>query len=97
MDANAGVFLNSVDQAKDICADHRDLASGLDHARTADQALARRWRQQIQFVFCRQRRLAARRHRGDSGGIVHQESRDAAVKQVILLQQLRPPIYDKRA
>jgi hypothetical protein len=91
------MFLNSVDHAKDIRGNDRDLPSGLDHARTADQALAGRRRQQIQFVFCRQRRLAARRRRGNRGGIVHQEGGDAAVEQAMLLQELRPKVDDKRA
>jgi hypothetical protein len=34
------VFLNAVHHAKDIRGNNRDLTSGLDHARTADQAVA---------------------------------------------------------
>jgi hypothetical protein len=91
------VFLNPVHQTKNICGDHRDLPSRLDHARAADQAIAGRGRQQIQFVFCRQRRLAARRRRGNGRRIVHQKGGDAAVEQAMLLQKLRPPIDCQRA
>ena len=70
---------------------------GLDHPRAADQALAGRRRQQVQLVFRRQRRLAARGRRRDRGRIVDQERGDAAVEEAVLLQQLRPAIDRKRA
>ena len=92
-----GVFLDAVDDAKHIGGHHRDLPSGLDHARAADQPLAGRRRQQIQFVFRRQRRLAARGRRRDRGRIVDQEGGDAAMEQAVLLQQLRPPVDRQRA
>jgi hypothetical protein len=80
------VFLNSVHHAKHIGGDDRDLASGLDHPGAVDQALAGRRRQQIQFVFRRQRRLAARGRRRNRGCIVDQEGGDAAVEETMLLQ-----------
>ena len=56
-----------------------------------------RRRQQIQFVFRRQRRLAARCRRSDRGRVVDQEGGDAAMEQAVLLQQLRPTVDRERA
>src|ERR1700722_8681207 len=53
------VLLVPVDHAKDVGGNDCDLTSGLDHARTADQAFTGRRRQQVQFVFRRERRLTA--------------------------------------
>jgi len=79
------MLLVSVDDAKYIGGNHRDLTSGLDHAGAADQALARCRRQQIQFVFRREHRLAVRCRRRDRGRVVDQEGGDAAMEQTMLL------------
>jgi hypothetical protein len=92
-----GVLLDTVSDAKHVGRDDSDLTTGLDHARAADQALAGRRRQQIQFVFSRQRRLAARGRRRDRGRIVDQKGGDAAMEQAVLLQQFGPPVDGKRA
>src|SRR3954466_11914404 len=91
------MFFNAVYQAKDIRSNDRDLTSRLDHAGTADQAFTRCRRQQVQLVFRRERRLTSRCSRSNGGRIVHQESRDTAVKQAFLLQKLRPPVDRKGA
>jgi hypothetical protein len=93
IDASAvAVLFDSIGHAKNIRRNHRDLASRLDHARAADQALTGRRRQQVELVFRCQRRLAARGGRRNRGRVVDQEGGDAAVKEAMLLQQLRAAI-----
>ena len=89
--------LDAVGDTKHVGRDHRDLTSGLDHTGAADQAFADGRRQQVEFVFRRQRRLSPRGRGRDRGGVVHQERGDAAMKQAVLLEQLRPAIDRERA
>ena len=51
------VLLDTIDHAEHVGRNHGDLTSGLDYARAADQSFAYSRRQQVQFVFRRQRRL----------------------------------------
>jgi len=81
-----GVLLFPIDHAEHVGRNHGDLTSGLDHARPADQPLAYSRRQQVQFVFRRQRRLPPRCRGRNRGGVVDQEGGDAAVEQAVLLQ-----------
>ena len=91
------MLLDAIDHAKHVGRDDGDLAPGLDHPRAADQALTRSRRQQVQFIFGGERRLAARRGGRDGGRIVDQKRGDAAVKQAVLLQQFRPAVDRKCA
>src|SRR6185437_7785787 len=86
-----GVLLHTISHGENIRSHHRDLTPGLDDPRTADQAFAGRGREQVELVFRRQCRLAARGRRRDRGGVVDQESGDGAVEEAVLLQQLGPP------
>jgi hypothetical protein len=55
--ARRSVLLDTIDHAEHVGRNHGDLTSGLDYARAADQSFAYSRRQQVQFVFRRQRRL----------------------------------------